>query len=248
MDYEDIPSLDTQVAMHHLNINLDVKLVKQQQRRFRPEIMELIESKVKKLIDSNFVWEEQHPDWVVNIISVSKKTRKIRLCTDFCDLNAAYPKDEFSLPITDVMFDSVYDFKRMSFIDGFSGYNQIKIYPEDEKHTSFRTPQEVYCYTLMPFDLNNTGATYQRAMNTIFHKHICKTVECYIDDIAVKTHDKSDHLADLKRVFDIMQAYQLKMNPTKSFPGVASSKFFRFVVTSKGIHLDPKKVHAIQEM
>jgi len=69
----------------------------------------------------------------------------------------------------------------------------------------------------MPFGLKNVGATYQRAMIIIFHEHICKTVEGYTDDIAVKSRAKGDHIADLKTVFDIMRAHQLKMNPTKSF-------------------------------
>jgi len=73
-------------------------------------------------------------------------------------------------------------------------------------------------------------------------------MECYVDDIAVKSRDKGDHLADLKKVFDIIRAHQLKMNPTKSFLGVASGKFLGFVVTSKGINLDPEKIRAIQEM
>ena len=100
----------------------------------------------------------------------------------------------------------------------------------------------------MPFGLKNTSATYQHAMNAIFHEHIRKIVECYVDDIAMKSCSKGDHLADLKRVFNIMWAYQLKMNPTKFFLGGASGKFLLFVVTSKEIHLDPKKVRAIQEM
>ena len=73
-------------------------------------------------------------------------------------------------------------------------------------------------------------------------------MECYVDDIAVKSHAKGDHIADLKVVFDIMRAHQLKMNPTKSFLGVASGKFLGFVVTSKGSHLDPEKVRAVHEM
>jgi len=97
------------------------------------------------------------------------------------------------------------------------------MYLEDEKHTSFRILLGKYCYTVMPFGLKNADTTYQRAMNAIFHEHIRKTVECYIDDIAVKSRDKGSHLADLKRVFDIMRAHQLKMNPTKSFLGVANS-------------------------
>ena len=81
-----------------------------------------------------------------------------------------------------------------------------------------------------------------------FHEHMRKTVECYVDDIAVKSRAKGDHITDLKVIFDIMRAHQLKMNPTKSFLGVASDKFLGFVVTSTGIHLDPEKVRAIQEM
>ena len=73
-----------------------------------------------------------------------------------------------------------------------------------------------------------------------------KDVECYIDDIAVKSRDKNDHLRDLRTMFDIMRAHQLKKNPTKFFLGVPSGKFLGFIVTSKGIHLDPDKVKAIQ--
>jgi len=122
------------------------------------------------------------------------------------------------------------------------------MYPDVEKHPSFRTPLGVYCYTVMPFGLKNAGATYQRGMNVIFHEHIRKTVECYVTDIAVKSRDKGDHIVEQKTIFDIMRAHQLKMNPTKSFMGVASGKFLGFVITSKGIHLDPEKVRAVHEI
>jgi len=100
----------------------------------------------------------------------------------------------------------------------------------------------------MPLRLKNAGATYQRAMSTIFHNHHQKIVECYVDDIAVKSRDKNDHLYDLKTVFDIIRAYQQKMNPTKSFLGVSSGKFLGFIVTSKEIHLNLDNVKAIQSM
>ena len=149
-NYEDMPGLDLQIAMHRLNIKPDIKPVKQQQRRFHPNIMEAIEAKVHKLIACGFTREGQHPDWVANIVSVLKKNGKIRVCIDYRDLNVACPKDEFLLPITDVMIDNTCGFKRMSFMDGFLGYNQIKMYPEDEKDTSFQIPLGVYCYTMMP--------------------------------------------------------------------------------------------------
>jgi len=77
----------------------------------------------------------------------------------------------------------------------------------------------------MPFGLKNAGAAYQRAMNVIFHEHMRKTVECYVDDIAVKSRAKGVYIANLKTIFDIMQTHQLKMNPIKSFLGMASGKF-----------------------
>ena len=83
--------------------------------------MEATESEDKKLIDSNFIREEQHPDWVTNIMPVTKKNGKIQICIDFRDLNTACLKDEFFLPITDVMINNTCDFESMSFIDGFSG-------------------------------------------------------------------------------------------------------------------------------
>ena len=75
-----------------------------------------------------------------------------------------------------------------------------------------------------------------------------KMVECYVNNIAVKSRDKNDHLRDLKTVFDIMRAHQLKMNPIKFFLGISSGTFLGFTVTSKGIHLDLNRVKAIQSM
>jgi len=81
------------------------------------------------------------------------------------------------------------------------------MYTDDEKHTSFRTPLSVYCYIVMPFGLKNAGVTYQRGMNTIFYEHIRKIVECYVNDIIVKSRPNGDHIADLKAVFDIMRVH-----------------------------------------
>jgi len=75
------------------------------------------------------------------------------------------------------------------------------------KHTFFRIPLGVYCYIVIPFGLKNAGVTYQKVMNTIFYEYIHKTVEYYVDDIAVKSHAKGDHIADLKTIFDIIRAY-----------------------------------------
>lgn len=143
--YAEMPGLDPEVAMHRLNIREDTKPVKQPQRKFHPAIMEKIEKEVQKLKDVGFIREEQHPDWLANIVPVTMKNSKILVCIDFSNLNDACPKDEFPFPITEIMIKNTFGYERMSFMDGFSGYNQIKMYPEDQKHTSFRTPFGVYC-------------------------------------------------------------------------------------------------------
>jgi len=117
--YEDMPGLNPQVAMHYLYIKPDAKPIKQQQRRFWPDIMKVIKIEVHKLIECGVTREDQQPDWVTNIVPVLKKNRKIRVCNDFRDLNATYSKDEFSFPITNVMIDNTCGFERMSFMDDF---------------------------------------------------------------------------------------------------------------------------------
>ena len=112
--------------------------------------MEEIEYDVRKLMDSNFVRKEQQPDRTANIIIVPEKNRKIQICNNFYDLHTACPKDEFPLPIMDVMIDNMCGFERMCFVDRFSGYNQIKMYPKDEKHKFFRIPPGVYFYIVCP--------------------------------------------------------------------------------------------------
>lgn len=104
------------------------------------------------------------------------------------------------------------------------------------------------CYIVMPFGLKSAGATYQRAMSVIFQKHLHKTIECYVDDLVIKSKKKEDHLKVLWKLFDIMRKYQLNMNPIKSFQGVSNGKFLGFIVTLiKRIHRS-YKVKAIWEM
>ena len=88
----------------------------------------------------------------------------------------------------------------LSFIDGFSGYKQIRLAEEDQDKTSFTTPWGTYCYVVMPFGLKNAGATYQRAMMVIFHDMIHIDMEVYVDDILVKSRTHAEHPQALARI------------------------------------------------
>nr|GMC57973.1 Transposon Ty3-G Gag-Pol polyprotein [Ipomoea batatas] len=160
------------------------------------------------------------------IVPVRKKNGQIRVCVDFRDLNVACSKDDFPLPITELMIYAMTGHEIMSFMDGSSGYNHIRMAPEDEELAAFRTPKGIYCYKVMPFGLKNAGATYQRAMQRIFDDMLHKMVECYVDDLVVKSKVRIDHLGHLRKVFDRLRKFQLKMNPLKCAFGVAAGKSF----------------------
>ncbi|KAL0455852.1 UNVERIFIED_CONTAM: Retrovirus-related Pol polyprotein from transposon opus [Sesamum latifolium] len=111
------------------------------------------------------------------------------------------------------MIDATTGHEALFFMDGSSGYNQIRMAPADEELMGFRTPKGIYCYKVMPFGLKNAGAIYQRSMQRIFNDMLHKNVECYVDDLVVKSKKREDHLYDLRKVFERLRRYQLKMNP-----------------------------------
>ncbi|CAM8999249.1 unnamed protein product [Rhodiola kirilowii] len=133
-------------------------------------------------------------------------------------------------------------------MDCTAGYNQIHMAPEDQDATAFRTPKGIFCYKVMPLCLKNAGATYRRAMQKIFEDMMHKMIECYVDDVVVKSKARSDHVQDLRTIFERLRKCQLKMNPLKCAFGVTSGKFLGFVVTHRGIEIDQTKIKAIQEM
>ena len=144
---------------------------------------------------------------------------------DFKDLNNACPKDDFPLPITELLVDVTTGFGVLSFMNGFSGYNQIKMNPEDEELTAFRTPQGTYCYAVMPFGLKNVVATYQRAMTIIFCDFFHNLMECYDDKLVVKTKERENHPQDRRKIFEKLHMHHLKMNHLKCAFGDTSGKF-----------------------
>ena len=106
---------------------------------------------------------------------------------DFTDLNKACPKDSYPLPRVDVLVDSTARHQLLSFMDAFSGYNQIRMCEDDQEKTSFVTSQGLFCYKVMPFGLKNAGATYQRLMDEVFINQIGVNLEVYMDDLVIKS-------------------------------------------------------------
>jgi hypothetical protein len=121
--HEDIPGISLEEIVHVLNVDPDTKPEKQKIRKFAPERVEAITTKVEKLIEAQFIEEVYYPDWLANVVLVKKSNSKWRMCMDFTDLNKAYPKDSFPLPRIDVLVDSTSGYELLSFMDAFFGYN-----------------------------------------------------------------------------------------------------------------------------
>ena len=170
------------------------------------------------------------------------------MCVDFTDLNKACPKDSYPLPRVDVLVDSTTKHQLLSFMDVFSGYNQIRMHENDREKTSFVTSQGLFCYRVMPFSLKNVGVTYQRLMNRMFAPQIGRNVQIYVDDMLVKSRREEDHLEDLRETFDTLHSYNIKLNPGKCAFGVTARKFLGFMVSQRGIEANPDKIRAIMEM
>ena len=120
------------------------------------------------MLEADFIREVYYPNWLANIIMVKKANEKWRMCVDFMDPNKACPKNSYPLPRINTLVDSTARNQLLSFMDTFSGYNQIKMEEADQEKTSFVTSQGLFCYKVMPFGLKNAGATYQRLMNKMF--------------------------------------------------------------------------------
>ncbi|WKA03511.1 hypothetical protein VitviT2T_021615 [Vitis vinifera] len=161
-----------------------------------------VKEEIQKQLSVGFLLVVEYPKWLANFVPVPKKDGKVRVCVDFRDLNKASPKDDFPLPHIDMLVDSTTGHSMLSFIDGFSRYNQILMALEDMEKMSFITEWGTYCYKVMSFGLKNVGATYQREVTTIFHDMMHRDVEVYVDDMIVKSRDGSDHLAAFERFFE----------------------------------------------
>jgi hypothetical protein len=169
---------------------------------------------------------------VFNIVPVEKKnTDKILLCIDFRNLNKATSKDEYSMLIADVLINNASGQRVISFLDGNADYNQIFIIKDDMSKTAFRCPGfiDLFEWVVITFGLKNASATYQRAMNLIFHDLLGIVLKIYIDDVVVKSDSMNNYLADLRLALERMRQYGLKMNPLKYAFGVSAGKFLGFI-------------------
>ncbi|KAM1881892.1 hypothetical protein ACFX13_003455 [Malus domestica] len=159
--------------------------MRQKRRSYDAERYKAMKVEVKKLKGICFVCEVNYPTWVANVVLVKKNPTKEsfllqkvlwRMCVDYTDLNKGCPNDSFPLLLIDRLINSTAGCELLSFMDAYSGYNQILMNPPDQEHTAFTTDSGLYYYKVMPFGLKNAGATYQRLVNSMFAEQTGKSM------------------------------------------------------------------------
>ena len=246
--HKDMPGIDPSVMVHRLNVSPSFPPFHQKKRVFTQERDRAIAKEVRKLQEAGFIKEVYYPNWLANVVMVKKANGKWRMCVDFTDLNKACPKDSYPLPRVDILVDSKAQHQLLSFMDSFSGYNQIKMDEVNQEKISFITSQGIFFYKVMSFGLKNVGTTYQRLINKMFAHQIGRNVQVYVDNMLVKGQREDDHLDDLRETFDTLRSYNMKLNSGKCAFGVTTGKFLEFMVSQRGIEANPNKIRGIIEM
>ncbi|GKD40577.1 reverse transcriptase domain-containing protein [Tanacetum coccineum] len=213
----DIKGIDPQFCTHKILMEDDSKPEIQHQRRVNPKIHEVIKKEVIKLLDAGLIYPISDSPWVSPVHCVPKKggitvienddnelipTRLVtgwRVCIDYRKLNDATRKDHFPLPFMDQMLERLAGNEYYCFLDGFLGYFQIPIDPQDQEKTTFTCPYGTFAYRRMPFGLCNALGTFQRCMMAIFHDMIEETMEVFMDDFSVLRDSFSSCLSYLEK-------------------------------------------------
>nr|XP_016499901.1 PREDICTED: RNA-directed DNA polymerase homolog [Nicotiana tabacum] len=174
-----------EIAVHKLSLDPDFPPVRQKKYLITEVRNKFVKEELIRPFNIGSIREVKYLKWLASVVVVPKKNNKFRMSVDYKDLNKVCPMDSFSLLNIDQMIDAIDGQELMSFLDAYSGYNQIKMNPEDQEKTSFITNFGTYCYNVMLFGLENTGATYQRLVNKMFENQLGKIMEVYIDDMIV---------------------------------------------------------------
>jgi hypothetical protein len=242
----DVPGVPRELVEHALNVDPKARPVNQPLRWFDEPKRKAIAAKLHRLENASFIREIKASTWVSNPVVVSKKSTGVRrVCVDYTSLNKHCPKDPFPLPCIDQIIDSTAGCARLSFLDAYLGYNQIKLKKEDKEKTAFITPYGVFCYQVMPFGLKNAGATYQRMMQNCLGSQIGYNIQVYIDSVIITIRKEESLISDLHETFNNLNRYKLKLNPTKCSFGVSVGQLLGFLVSVRGIEANPEKIQEI---
>ncbi|KAJ9566947.1 hypothetical protein OSB04_002913 [Centaurea solstitialis] len=236
------------------------------QRRLNPVMKDVVKKEILKWLDAGIIYPIASSTCVSPIQCVPKKggvtvitndknelipTRTVtgwRICMDYRRLNKATQKDHFPLPFIDQMLDRLAGKEFYCFLDGYSGYNQIAIAPDDQEKTTFTCPYGTFAFRRMPFGLCNAPATFQRCMMSIFSDMLENSMEVFMDDFSVYGTSYDDCLQNLEKILKRCEETDLVLNWEKCHFMVKEGIVLGHLISKRGIELDRAKLEVIEKL
>ncbi|KAL4335708.1 hypothetical protein GQ457_07G002730 [Hibiscus cannabinus] len=236
------------------------------QRRLNQAMKDVVRKEILKWLDAGIIYPISDSKWVSPVQCVPKKggitvisneknklipTRTVtgwRVCMDYRKLNKATRKNHFPLPFIDQMLDRLAGKQFYCFLDGYSGYNQIAIAPEDQSKTTFTCPYGTFAFRRMPFRLCNAPATFQRCMTAIFSDLNEDCLEIFMDDFSTFGEDFESCLSNLEKVLKRCKETNLVLNWEKCHFMVDEGIVLGHKISSKGMEVDKAKIEVISKL
>ncbi|CAM8950971.1 unnamed protein product [Rhodiola kirilowii] len=263
---DDITGISPSLCMHRINLEEDVKPSREMLRRLNPKLSEVVFKEITKLRDAGIIYSVPDSEWVSPIHVVPKKggltvvkndkgelvpTRTVngwRMCIDYRKLNKATKKDHFPIPFIDQMLERLAGHDYFCFLDGYSGFYQIPILPNDQGKTTFTCPYGTFAFRRMPFGLCNAPGTFQRCMMSIFCDYIEKCIEVFMDDFSIHGSSFDDCLANLSNVLARCIETNLVLNWEKCHFMVQEGIVLGHLVSKRGVEVDKAKIQVIEQL
>ncbi|KAM2141409.1 hypothetical protein ACFX1Q_007687 [Malus domestica] len=260
----DIRGISPTTCMHRILLEEGAKPTREAQRRLNPPMMEVVKKEIIKLLDCGVIYPISDSRWVSPVQCVPKKSGVTvvknsenelvptriqtgwRVCIDYRKLNATTRKDHFPLPFIDQMLERLAGHSFYCFLDGYSGYNQIVIAPDDQEKTTFTCPFGTFAYRRMPFGLCNAPATFQRCMVSIFSEFVEKIIEVFMDDFSVFGDSFDACLENLTIILKRCVETNLVLNWEKCHFMVRQGIVLGHIVSERGIEVDKSKIDLIR--
>ncbi|KAL5540047.1 hypothetical protein UlMin_042820 [Ulmus minor] len=262
----DIKGISPLICSHRIHLEEGANPRRDPQRRLNPTMKEVVKKEVLKLLDAGIIYPISDSKWISPTQVVPKKagvtvvenekgvlvpTKVVtgwRMCIDYRKLNSATRKDHFPLPFIDQILERVAGHPFYYFLDGYSGYYQIKISLEDQEKTTFTCPFGTFAFRRMPFGLCNAPATFQRCMMSIFSDMVEKCMEVFMDDLTVFGTSFDSCLSNLKSVLCRCEEKGLVLNWEKCHFMVSSGIVLGHIVSERGIEVDKSKIELISKL
>ncbi|KAL4333294.1 hypothetical protein GQ457_07G008150 [Hibiscus cannabinus] len=252
--------------MHKILLDDNHKPTADAQRCLNQAMKDVVRKEILKWLDAGIIYPISDSEWVSPVQCVPKKggiivisneknelipTRTVtgwRVCMDYRKLNKATRKDHFPLPFIDQMLDRLAGKQFYCFLDGYSGYNQIAIAPEDQSKTTFTCPYGTFAFRRMPFGLCNAPATFQRCMTAIFSDLNEDCLEIFMDDFSTFGEDFDNCLSNLEKVLKRCKETNLVLNWEKCYFMVDEGIVLGHKISSKGMEVDKAKIEVISKL